>query len=650
MIDPDLQDFIAASTLLFITSRNAEGRLDVSPRGGQPSVLLPGPEGTLLLPDLKGNRRLDTIGNILAHDEVALLLLNRGSDRIVEVRARARLSSDPAVLACFPADEFRPVSVIVLTLQEIHDRRSPALARAGFWIAPEEKKGPLDLATMVGGDKVHFREVGEDPVRKEAGEEALLDSAGVRAVYGSPSEGVQTKVTRGAGPGAASFLAEASLIVAAREVDGVLRLDLHGGTPLRPAPEGNDPTRSLEIPAGMVRDGSGETGVLAVAPGRNETLRVNGRIDPAATARLLPREVFFHCSLSFGRSLIWDRTDPAPWTGRRRFTCTAVQRETAEVMSFTLTPDDAAPLGPVRAGQYVSISLPGDPVVPARRRSYSVSGSPAPRSLRITVRRTGAGGLSDLLHDSLRPGGTVLVGTPAGRFVLDSAPERKIALVSAGVGITPLLPMLDRLADMAEGPEVSFIHAAREPGAHLFEAEARAIADRAGGRIRVLTAYSRAEADVACDLRGRIDAARLAAWMPVAETDFYLCGPQDFMDDLTRDLTALGALPGSVRVEGFGADREAEAAAFKDRAPCRVTFRQSGIEAEWTPARGTLLDLALAEGIDIAHSCRMGDCQSCLLKMPQGRADYPGMTFPGPGSGRVLMCRAVPDGDVVIDG
>src|SRR5690606_3152135 len=147
------------------------------------------------------------------------------------------------------------------------------------------------------------------------------------------------------------------------------------------------------------------------------------------------------------------------------------KQENPDVVSFVLRPLDNAPIGDMAPGQYVTVSLPKDPQQ-TRRRSYSISGRPDARSLRITVRRVGDKGLSALLHDRLAVGDEVLLAPPAGQFVLDSAPRRSVVLVSAGVGITPLLPMAEHLAREGPGRDIWFVHAARCRRHHLFAEEA----------------------------------------------------------------------------------------------------------------------------------------------------------------------------------
>lgn len=655
LLTEDQKDFISASPLLFIASRSKAGLLDVSPRAGQPSTLRVDEDGRLLLPDVRGNRRLDTLGNVLADPNVTLLLVREGEDRFLRIRATAQISTAPEVLARFPADETPALSVMILTPDAVEMVETDAFRRAGFWVGPEGRKAPLDGMAILKEDRAYFDAAGAEPVPKAVGEESMLTSSGLRDSYGFPSQLVREKGMRGIGPGAMRYIRDVRLLVVARPGDRNPELDLVAeGVPERIA--GGDALR-LPRPSDISLEPAGEVGVLLVAPGRTDLMRLNGTY--RATNRdleLHPREVYLHCAASLSRARIWQGKPPLAWSGRRLFVCEAVRTEASEpevseIVSFILRPADAAPLGPVLPGQYVSVSLPQDPAGLPRRRSYSISGRPDGRSLRITVRRLGKGGFSDVLHQTLRPGVQVLLGPPQGGFVLDSAPGRDVVLGSAGVGITPLLPMLEALVTTEAPGRIWFVHGARHGGLHLFADEAAGLAARARpGRVTLVSAYSRPRTVDAPDHAGRIDAALLAGLTDPAAADFYLCGPAGFMDDLRAGLVERGADPSAIRTEAFEAGQDgALASAMGRHRQARVTFAKSDRVATWTPERGTLLDLAVSEGLDLPHSCRMGDCQSCLQRILAGRVDHPALTALDLVPGLATLCQALPDGDVTLD-
>jgi len=661
-MDNRMRSFIEKATLLFIASRNAEGAMDVSPRGGQPSVVRLRDDGSLLLPDYVGNRRLDTIGNLLSNPDVALVLLNRRSEEYLRIAASAIVSQSEEDIAAFPADENRPLSVIVLTPTRMEFVPSKAFTRSGFWIDPADRKPPLDVLDIYARDGRWQAEGGRKPVLYDAASESRLAEAGLRDFYGTPSPLVQNKVYNTAGPGFMGFIDDARFIVFAHEGDtGEILMDLVGGSPLQLDPDTNRQSLLLDLShegsAASAVPHSAAFALLAAEPGRADNIRLNGAYrevssQPDGQRRLSvqPEEIYFHCSAAFARSRIWTDSRPIAWSGRRSFTCVARKQESPDVVSFVLAPRDNAPVGDAEPGQYVTVSLPQDDRL--RRRCYSISGTPDRDSLRISVRRVGTDGVSALLHDKVEIGDEVLLGAPAGQFVLDSAPLRPVVLISAGVGITPLLPMAGHLAREGRGRDVWFIHAARNAKHHLFEEEALGIAGT-NPAIRLLTAYSQPEDGDTCHHRGRLDAHAIAAHVPVVDADFYICGPDAFMSLLKQGLTDLGAGAESIRTEAFepasGGLTGALSGQLAARAPCTVEFVRSDKQVTWKPESGSLLDLALANDIEVQYSCHNGECQSCVQRIVSGRADYPTGEEPLLARGQVLLCQAVPRGDIVLD-
>lgn len=656
LMDAAVQHFIESATLLFIASRSLEGALDVSPRGGQPSVLWPDGQGRLLLPDYMGNRRLDTIANLLGNPEVVVALLSRGSSRFLKIRAHAEVSMSPADIARFPADQNRPMTVIVLTPRTMDFVESRAFDSSGFWLDPSARKPPLDMMGYYYSDKAMHREAGRASIQRPGAEETRLVAAGMREIYGNSSEVVRTKVYDSIGPGGLAFIDEASFIaLATGRADGGIDLDLHGDGALALDLSANRQTFRLRMAAnGAGLGGSGECALLAAVAGRCEALRMNGpfraddtKVGGGPAIVIAPDEIFFHCSAALTRSQIWAEPKVAPWAGLRRFAITSARQENPEVRSLMLEPLDAAPIGDIRAGQYVTVASPKDESQPQRRRNYSVSGRPAERAIRISVRKVCEDGLSGLLH-RLAEGDEIHVGVPSGRFVLDGASLRPVVLVSAGVGITPLMPMLSTLAADCIDRDIWFVHAARDRRHALFVDEVRELADRSAGRVRLFYAYSKAGEDEPCDHRGRLHAEVLDRLVPASAADFYICGPGPFMSGLRDGLIARGARPERVRFEAFEATGEGLAGKLAGRAERKITFERSGKELSWRPSCGSLLDLALSHNVQVAYSCRVGDCQSCIQKLVSGAAYYPGGEAPVLAEGQVLLCQAVPDSDMVI--
>jgi ferredoxin-NADP reductase/predicted pyridoxine 5'-phosphate oxidase superfamily flavin-nucleotide-binding protein len=663
-MDARTRDFIEKSTLLFIASRNGDGAMDVSPRGGQPSVLRMREDGALLMPDYIGNKRLDTIGNLLSNPDVALLLLNRRSNDYLRISANATISQAEADIAAFPADENPPLSVIVLKPNRMEFVASKAFDSSGFWVDPSGLKPTLDVLDIYGRDIKWQTEAGRDPVLYDAGTESRLGAYGLREFYGTPSPLVQKKVYDTAGPGFMSFIDNARFIVFAYAGEGGdILIDLLGGAPIRL----DQGTNAQSLLLDMQHDGAvkgaapaaAEFAIIAVEPGRCDNIRLNGTcrelyMSPGGERRLSLqcKEIYFHCSAALTRSRIWMDTRTVAWSGKRAFTCVARRQESPDVVSFIFSPRDRAPLGSAAPGQFVTISLPHDPAKTPRRRCYSISSVPSDRQLRISVRRVGDDGVSALLHDSVKVGDDVFLGPPGGHFVLDSAPMKPVVLVSAGVGITPLLPMAEHLAREEPGREIWFVHAAKNARYHLFGPDVLDLA-RSNPGVRIFTAYSRPEPGDAFHHEGRLDATVLARHVPVAEADFYICGPRTFMSSLREGLIELGVSPHAIRMEAFEQTGAGGGFALNDAQmelpPRTITFSRSDRQAIWTPECGSLLDLALANDIEVQWSCRNGECQSCSQKVLSGGVIYPSGEEPLIARGQVLLCQSIPRGDLVLD-
>jgi len=212
-----------------------------------------------------------------------------------------------------------------------------------------------------------------------------------------------------------------------------------------------------------------------------------------------------------------------------------VQRESADVMSIRLAETDGWPLPAFKAGQYLSVTVDfGD----GRRqiRQYSLSDAPRADSLRISVKReaageaTPAGEVSNWIHDHIVPGSLLEVSLPWGDFTPDTESDAPVALLSAGVGITPMIAALNRIVQHNPQRRVVFAHAARDLAhqAHLADIAA---AQAAMPNLQVALFHETAHADGAAGLQaiaGRMDAAKLPAW-PLADTNVYMCGPLPFM-------------------------------------------------------------------------------------------------------------------------
>jgi ferredoxin-NADP reductase/predicted pyridoxine 5'-phosphate oxidase superfamily flavin-nucleotide-binding protein len=659
----EAREFLERSPFLFLGTRSRDGRCDLSPRGDVPNVLTLQPDGTLLMPDRAGNNRIDSARNLLEQPEVTLVALNVGTDRFLHIQGETRVSRETALLEAFAVRGEAPLHVTHITPRSVDLVDTLALQEAGFWSPPPGGFAPMKLRAIIDSQISHHSGRHVPPGLEESATTALLEKAGLSGLYAPLEPYVRGKAFARLDPHTSEFLSFARLAALSCDVgNGRYGPVLLGGPEgfIRPLDEHHIELRSRHERLHAEPAAGGQVGGLFVRPGRNETLRLNGVVESCesdgATRRVVLRteEIYFHCSNSFARSRMWRSKSNLAWSGTREFVCRERVQECDDVVSFVLAPADDAPLLPFRAGQYVTVTPPDNP---ALQRCYSLSNTPGDAHLRITVRKHGTGALSPWLHKNVQPGSSVRLGAPRGRFTLDERSTRQIALISAGVGLTPVVSMLAHLTQTLPGRPVWFIHGARNGDEHAMRDFVEAQARRNPG-LRTHFSYSRpGESDrigTHYDAAGRIDVDTIAALLDLDEADFYLCGPSEFMTSLRSSLEERGVPSERIRMELFAAGGEAVRPLKLPSSPSdgpapNVCFSRSGKEVRWSPAAGSLLTLALEQGLPAPYICRSGDCQSCALPLEGGHVAYPEDLDVMPPEGYVLMCQAVPAGDVKIE-
>jgi ferredoxin-NADP reductase/MOSC domain-containing protein YiiM len=357
--------------------------------------------------------------------------------------------------------------------------------------------------------------------------------------------------------------------------------------------------------------------------------------------------------------------EPAPssgpaWTGFRALRVDRVVAENRTVSSIYLEAADGRRLPPARAGQYLTLRVTGAGQ-PAPVRSYSLSSAPDASTYRISVKQEPHGAASSYLNHDLQPGAILDVAAPRGDFVLDDAGP--VLLISAGIGVTPVLSMLHELAARRSTRDIWWLHGARGPREHPFAAEAHALlASLPHGHEHVVySAATPPERHRGHAAAGRLSKDKLAALGLPASASAYVCGPAPFMTDMQHALTAIGIDPARIHTELFGAlpSLNPGLAGQTRRPPHQppglpgsgplVTFARSGISTPFANDRRSVLDLADACDIPTRWSCRTGVCHTCVTPLLSGEVRYHPDPLEPPAEGQVLVCCAQPATDIVLD-
>jgi len=353
---------------------------------------------------------------------------------------------------------------------------------------------------------------------------------------------------------------------------------------------------------------------------------------------------------------------PPAWPGFRPMHVTQIHKESDNVNSFVLAPNDGQPLVSAQPGQYVVLRLHVNTEEPPILRSYSLSGLPGVDSFRVSVKREANGVGSSFLHNHVREGDVLEVSAPRGSFTLQSG-DGPVILLSAGVGATPVLAMLHALAAEASPREVWWIHGARNREDQPFAIESRALLRQlAHGTGYVL--YSRPaptdQVGVDFNASGHIDVDLLERLNVPRNGDFYLCGPPAFLQNMRSGLDTWGVPAEQVHMEIFGAlDAITPGMAAVVHTPHQpsgppaagpsVSFARSGLTVAWDPKYESLLELAEACDVSVRWSCRSGVCHTCMSGLISGVIDYQPEPLERPAPGNVLVCCSQPKADVVLD-
>jgi ferredoxin-NADP reductase/MOSC domain-containing protein YiiM/ferredoxin len=355
---------------------------------------------------------------------------------------------------------------------------------------------------------------------------------------------------------------------------------------------------------------------------------------------------------------------PVAWRGFRPVVVVGSRAESADVRSFEFAAEDGSPLPPAQPGQYIMVRLMSDADAPAVTRSYSLCGPPGTATYRIGVKNEQ--GLASLfLHKSVRAGSRLEISAPRGSFAL-AAGETPVVLISAGVGVTPMLAMLQATAatNTHASRPVWWLHAARDRAHHSFAKEANDLLVTIPASHRCVI-YSRpAPGDTLgqdFDRIGHLSLDLLHELGVPQDADFYLCGPSGFLDDLQQGLAAWGIPWPRVHVELFGPApaRTPGIASVAASLPHRpdgpagsgpmVTFLRSGLAVPWDSRFGSLLELAEACAVPVRWACRSGVCHNCESGLIEGELAYAPEPLDLPADGNALICCSAPKTAVQLD-
>lgn len=346
--------------------------------------------------------------------------------------------------------------------------------------------------------------------------------------------------------------------------------------------------------------------------------------------------------------------------------------ESETITSFYLVPEDGKPLATFLPGQFLPLKLdiPGQykPIF----RTYSLSDSPKANYFRLTIKRelppsdrpnVYPGVSSNYFHDRINVGSALLAKSPRGTFTLNPNPQTPVVLISAGVGLTPLLSMLNAIIEEGSERPTWFIHGARNKREQAMGDHIRQVA-KANDNVHVHIRYSKPSSEDVVrrdyDDKGHVNIKLLKSLLPNKDFDFYLCGPAPFMKSLFTGLMEWGVPEIRIHYEFFGPSSALKerkgistAKRVSETSQCcneiEVNFSKSGVKANWNPSFESILDLAEANGLTPDYSCRSGICNTCKCRLQGGEVEYVLEPLDPPEEESVLICCSKPKTNVVVE-
>lgn len=248
---------------------------------------------------------------------------------------------------------------------------------------------------------------------------------------------------------------------------------------------------------------------------------------------------------------------PGGWVDYRDFKVVKKVKESDVITSFYLQPVDGGELPVYEAGQYITVKAEIEGQEYNHLRQYSLSCAPGEDYYRISVKREDAiddnpaGVVSSYLHEQVNEGDVIPISAPGGDFVLDLEDNRPLVLLSGGVGLTPMMSMLETVIKENPSREVYYVHATRSGKFHAMKARVAEIT-KEFEQVKSYTVYDNPENDDQFDHKGYIDGEFLSTILPTTDAAFYFCGPKPFMRAMYQNLVKLGVNESDIHYEVFG--------------------------------------------------------------------------------------------------
>jgi ring-1,2-phenylacetyl-CoA epoxidase subunit PaaE len=344
-------------------------------------------------------------------------------------------------------------------------------------------------------------------------------------------------------------------------------------------------------------------------------------------------------------------------------TVAQVKIETRDAIAVTFdVPANLQDAFQYQQGQHLTLRamIDGEDV----RRSYSICSAVQDNRLRVAIKRVNGGLFSTWANECIRPGVTIDVMPPEGRFNLPLEPEssRHYLAFAAGSGITPILSIIKTTLLAEPNSRFTLLYGNRASSSVIFRDELTDLKDQYLERLNLVYIMSREPQDIEL-FHGRIteDKCRqlFQHWLRVENIDYaFICGPEDMMHGVSNALQEAGMPKERIRIELFAAstgksERKPRPVTTEARHQTEVTVVMDGVHASFTMDKDkeSLLDAGLRAGIDMRYSCKGGVCSTCRCKVLDGQVEMDvnyALEDYEVARGFVLSCQSFPVTDKIV--
>lgn len=345
------------------------------------------------------------------------------------------------------------------------------------------------------------------------------------------------------------------------------------------------------------------------------------------------------------------------WKGFREFVIINKVDEGGHVYSYYLEPSDQKAFPSYLPGQYLTFSLnvPGqtEPII----RCYSLSDTPLHDDCyRVSIKRilpsenrphVKPGLVSNYFFEHLNESDTVHIKVPAGKFTLNPDMHTPVVMIAGGIGITPLLSMLNTVFEAGSKRPVYFLYAVTNSTEHIMKKHLAYIAANCPHiHLHIFYASPLPTDEPGKDYQhlGFVTLEKLKQILPSNNFTYYLCGPPPMLAKLYKSLTSWGVPLSDIHNEAFGpaSIQELHPISTESQVSYQIDYLVTDYQAQWEPRHGTILKFSEAHGINLRSGCQSGRCGICMTKLNRGEVSYitkPQVEIP---LGSCLPCIAIP--------